>query len=144
MKPKRIYLILQAAACILLVLLLSFASVSILREGTRRKAENPRESVYTREIISEKWKPIAPLFYASLGLLAVGIVLGIRDENADKPVKNQHLYKKTDGKPKKQGIWQAAVVVAAVILIIAGVFNQSARDVLYKAISICTECVGLG
>ncbi|MBO5543238.1 MAG: thioredoxin [Oscillospiraceae bacterium] len=36
------------------------------------------------------------------------------------------------------------LLVCAVILIIAGVFNGSARDVLGKAIKICTECVGLG
>ena len=46
--------------------------------------------------------------------------------------------------PRKAGLPQAVIIVAAVILIIAGVFNGSARDVLYKAITICTECVGLG
>ncbi|MBO6163647.1 MAG: thioredoxin [Lachnospiraceae bacterium] len=39
---------------------------------------------------------------------------------------------------------QAVLLAAAVILIIAGIFNGSARDVLYKAITICSECVGLG
>ncbi|MBQ6373294.1 MAG: thioredoxin [Clostridia bacterium] len=39
---------------------------------------------------------------------------------------------------------QAIVIATAVVLIIAGIFNGSARDVLYKAITICTECVGLG
>ncbi|MBR2797822.1 MAG: thioredoxin [Clostridia bacterium] len=39
---------------------------------------------------------------------------------------------------------QIALVVIAIGLIVAGVFNGSARDVLYKAINICTECVGLG
>ena len=32
----------------------------------------------------------------------------------------------------------------AVALIVAGVFNGSARDVFGKAVKICTECVGLG
>ena len=43
-----------------------------------------------------------------------------------------------------RGAIQVVFVVAAVILIVAGIFNGSARDVLYKAITICTECVGLG
>ena len=51
---------------------------------------------------------------------------------------------KAAGKPGKNGILQAVIAVVAVILIIAGAFNGSARDVLYKAITICTECVGLG
>ena len=37
-----------------------------------------------------------------------------------------------------------ATVVAAAAFILAGVLNGSARDVLIKAIHICTECVGLG
>ena len=51
---------------------------------------------------------------------------------------------KAANKAKGNGILQAVIVVVAVVLIIAGVFNGSARDVLYKAITICTECVGLG
>ena len=39
---------------------------------------------------------------------------------------------------------QAVILIAAVVFIVLGAFNQSARDVLYKAITICTECVGLG
>ena len=36
------------------------------------------------------------------------------------------------------------LVVAAVGMILAGIFNGSANDVLQKAIRICTECIGLG
>ena len=39
---------------------------------------------------------------------------------------------------------RAALLVLAVVLIVAGVFNGSARDVFGKAVKICTECVGLG
>ncbi|MBR0367262.1 MAG: thioredoxin [Clostridia bacterium] len=42
------------------------------------------------------------------------------------------------------GAIQILLIVAAIVLIIVGAFNGSARDVLYKAINICTECVGLG
>ena len=45
---------------------------------------------------------------------------------------------------KNAGVIRAAVVVAAAAFILAGVLNGSARDVLIKAIHICTECVGLG
>ncbi|MBQ9064736.1 MAG: thioredoxin [Blautia sp.] len=38
----------------------------------------------------------------------------------------------------------AIVLIVAVCFIVAGVFNGSAKDVLGKAINICTECVGLG
>lgn len=37
-----------------------------------------------------------------------------------------------------------SMIVIAVILIIAGIYNGGAEDVLKKAIAICTECIGLG
>lgn len=33
---------------------------------------------------------------------------------------------------------------AALLLIVAGILNGGMRDVLIKAINICTECIGLG
>ena len=39
---------------------------------------------------------------------------------------------------------RAALYVAAVVLIVLGVMNGGLRDVLVKAINICTECIGLG
>ena len=48
------------------------------------------------------------------------------------------------GKLKHETWIRIAVFAAAALLIIAGVANGSVQDVLAKAISICTECVGLG
>ncbi|MBO6039679.1 MAG: thioredoxin [Oscillospiraceae bacterium] len=39
---------------------------------------------------------------------------------------------------------RTVLLIAAIVLIIAGLFNGSARDVFSKAVRICTECVGLG
>ncbi len=36
------------------------------------------------------------------------------------------------------------LLALAAALIVLGVLNGSARDVLIKAVNICTECVGLG
>ncbi|MBO5999675.1 MAG: thioredoxin [Lachnospiraceae bacterium] len=36
------------------------------------------------------------------------------------------------------------LLAAAIVLLLAGIFNGSARDVFGKAVKICTECVGLG
>lgn len=41
-------------------------------------------------------------------------------------------------------ITRIAVFVAAVFLIVLGIFNEGIADVLGKAIRICTECIGLG
>lgn len=36
------------------------------------------------------------------------------------------------------------LIVVALLLIAVGAANGGARDVLVKAINICTECIGLG
>lgn len=254
MTRSKLYLALQAVVCIALVVLLSLSAISIYREGSARKAEHPMESVYTPGEVTGKFAPIAPLLFAGLGLLIAGLVLGVKDESAEKPVKDAALNRdlliarvaqpseamlteqraqrrlawtgcavfalcmvpiliylvnpahfpeadlegmffsllrvflpwtavglgalavtavlseksvlreteaaqaqlkaekaagvaaapKSADMPRKTAISQAIIIVAAVILIIVGVSNGSARDVLYKAITICTECVGLG
>ena len=53
MAEKKLYLIVQSVLCVLLVILLAVSAVSIYREGTARKAEDPMASVYTREIAAE-------------------------------------------------------------------------------------------
>ena len=254
MTRTRVYLIIQAALCVLLVVMLSVSAVSIYREGAARKAEHPLEPIYTREIAAERFAPIAPVCFIAIGLAIAGLVLGARDVGAEKPVRDAErardltvtrVIKPTDamcGARKKQarlqwigrgafaacmvplviymlnpahfpledlegmflglikvflpwtaagigalavtsvlreryvlqeteaaraqiraekeaglapgpapapragnvGMIQIVLIVAAILLIVAGVFNGSARDVLYKAINICTECVGLG
>jgi hypothetical protein len=41
-------------------------------------------------------------------------------------------------------ITQMVLIVLAVAFILMGIANGGARDVLIKAVNICTECVGLG
>ena len=44
----------------------------------------------------------------------------------------------------RRGALRAALYAAAAVLIVLGVLNGGLRDVLVKAINICTECIGLG
>ena len=44
---------------------------------------------------------------------------------------------------RKRALW-AALFAAALLLIVLGVLNGGARDVLAKAVRICSECIGLG
>ncbi|MBR1433247.1 MAG: thioredoxin [Ruminiclostridium sp.] len=41
-------------------------------------------------------------------------------------------------------IVRCAALAASAVLIIAGIYNGGANVVLSKAITICTECIGLG
>ena len=254
MTKSKLYLALQAAVCMALVVLLSLSAISIYREGSARQAEHPMESIYTPEIIAGRFAPLAPLVIAGLALLIAGLALGVKDENAEWPVKdaesNRDLLIARVARPseamlteqraqrrlarigwglfalcmvpalayllnpahfpeddledmllsllrvllpwtaaglgalaatsilreksalreaqaarerlkeeraagiaaapsrveptKNMAIPRAILIAAAVALILIGVFNGSARDVLYKAITICTECIGLG
>lgn len=45
---------------------------------------------------------------------------------------------------KVRSIARVALYAAAVVMLVAGVLNGGMRDVLVKAVNICTECIGLG
>ena len=155
----KLYLALQAAVCIALAVLLAAAAIDIYLEGSSRKAENPMESIFTPEAVAGKLASIFPLLFAEAGLLAAGLLLGIKSEN-DKPPKkglkprpespsaantaNPAEASRPAAAAKKTAAIQTLILIAAIVLIIAGVLNGSALDVLYKAITICSECVGLG
>ncbi|MBS5668154.1 MAG: thioredoxin [Firmicutes bacterium] len=42
------------------------------------------------------------------------------------------------------GLLRAGLYGVAILFIVLGVMNGGLRDVLVKAINICTECIGLG
>ena len=129
--------------CILLAALLAAGAVGILREGTARVAENPQESIYTAEGAAGRLAPAVPLLIAAAALAVLGIALGVKDPKAGKPA-GKTAYVPPAAEPKHTGVIRAAVVVAAAAFILAGILNGSARDVLVKAVHICTECIGLG
>ena len=50
----------------------------------------------------------------------------------------------TASKPSRLPYVRITLYVLAVVLIAEGIGNGGMRDVLIKAINICTECIGLG
>lgn len=256
MNRKKLLLILQSVLCVALAGLLAAAALGIYREGLGLKAADPLSWIYTREKAGAALRPVLPLLAVSLVLTVAGLVLGIRDEKAEKPVNDteclrdltvsrvaapsdemraerarqkkllaggwavfalcmvpvllylangEHfpnrdlepvflalvghvlpwialglaalmvstvlqeksmrreieaakaqiaLEKSADVQPvperKAEKVCvnmrtlRAVLIALAVVLIAAGVFNGSARDVFGKAVKICTECVGLG
>ena len=54
------------------------------------------------------------------------------------------LYNTSPETARRRVISRRVLLVAAVIFVVLGVQNGSMKDVLVKAIRICTECVGLG
>ena len=156
MDKKKMFLAGQSVLCVLIVLLLIVSTIGIYRQGLARKAADPLSAIYTREKAAEVLLPVLPLIFLSLGMTAAGLSLKIKDEKAMKPVKNTNLPRgrTRDGctsavmgkNPESAGMkkLRKAILVLSLFLIVAGAFNGSARDVLGKAIKICTECIGLG
>ena len=64
----------------------------------------------------------------------IGLLKGISGEKATE----------TDAKPSRVFYVRIALYALAIVLIVLGINNGGMRDVLIKAINICTECIGLG
>ena len=45
---------------------------------------------------------------------------------------------------RKRKVFGLVVIVAAVAMIMFGIFREEATDVFNKAIRICLECIGIG
>ena len=256
MKWKKVLLAAQSVLCVILAVMLITAVLGIYREGLALKAADPLHWIYSREKAVSALRPVLPLIVLSLVMTAAGLLVGIRDENAEKPVKDteylrdlavsrvkapsaamreermrqrrllsggwavfalcmvpvllyigngkhfpegnlepvfyslighvlpwtalglaalmistvlqeksmqreigaakeQRKAENTDGirpnvKPEKKkaggGVHALRIVllVLAVLLIAAGIWNGGAGDVFGKAVNICTECIGLG
>lgn len=91
MTKNKILLIAQALLCIVLVVMLSVSAVGIYRSGIAEKQENPLAWVYTREKAAAALKPALPVFLLAVGVTVACAVLNVRDENADKPVRDIEL-----------------------------------------------------
>lgn len=91
MNRKRAYLVIQCLCCILLAILLCTGAVRIYREGAQRKAEHPLESIYTADALSDEFGKLAPALFVSIGLAAAGLILGIREDEKKKPVRDLQL-----------------------------------------------------
>ena len=97
-----------------------------------------------------------PWTLIGLGILMISTVL--QEKSMEREIvaaREQIKLEKAGGvKPETDGgkrqtadrarFLRIALLIVAVMMIVAGTFNGSARDVFGKAVKICTECIGLG
>ena len=140
MKKARLFLFIQSLLCVLLAAVLISAAIGICIEGSAALAGNPSAAIFTREIAAERLRTVAPLFCAFAVLTAAGLILGIKDDNS----LTRAADVKTQNSVRGGKTVRAALLAAAAVLIVAGILNGSAGDVLDKAVKICAECIGLG
>ncbi len=148
MAHKKTILIIESLICILLVAVLSAGALRIYKEGTARRAADPSASIYTAEEIREKAAPAVPIALAGVLVAVTAAFLGVKDEEAEKPVRDletdRELLRTRPPQPAANARLRALLLALALVFILAGVWNGSMRDVLIKAINICSECIGLG
>ncbi len=142
MTGKHVYQILLSLLCILLAVLICSAAVGIYREGSRRKEEHPLETVFTKEAVEDASAHIAPLLIVTAVMAGGGILIGVGDERKVYPSGMKRNVRKD--RQVSQTIVRAVLLTAAVVCIIAGIFNGGMQDVFVKAANICSECIGLG
>ena len=154
MTRKKLFMTVQAVLCAVIAALLAAGALSLYLDGAAKQAEGDLfYYMFTRERAGAKLLPVLPLLFCAVGLTIAGVILGIRDENADKPVKDEKLLRNL-GSVRERAVHQqadqktltlrTAVLVIALVLIVIGIINGGLEDVLAKGAAICTECVGLG
>ena len=152
MTGKRTFLIVQSVLCALAAAYLAAAALALYLDGAARQAEGDLfYAIYTREKVADWLLPVLPLLIGGLGMAVGGVILGIRDENQDKPLRDEmrdwgglrdRAVRQTAG--SRERCTRAAVMALAAALIAAGILNGGLADVLAKGAAICMECVGLG
>lgn len=154
MTRKKLFLTVQTLLCVLIAGLLAAGAVSLCLDGLEKQAEGDLfYYMFTRERVSAKLLPVLPLVFCALGLTIAGVILGIRDDRADRPVRDEKLLRDLGSirekavhqqADRKTEILRTAVLVLAVILIVLGILNGGLEEVLAKGAAICAECIGLG
>ena len=151
MKGKRLFLAAQAALCILAAAALAAAAIRMYAEGSAAQAGGDLFAyMFTREKAGTALRALLPLIAAALAMTVVGLILGIRDENADRPVRDEKGLRNfseaavSAEADKRTRIIRAVILVIAAAAITAGILNGGLEDVLAKGAAVCTECVGLG
>lgn len=106
------------------------------------------EAPYTRERVAAALARLSlPIALTALAVLVNAVLCLLRAAFYKEEKKGQRGVKPTPAPPLspcRERVIRIAVLTAALCLIILGAFNGSMRDVLDKAVRICTECIGLG
>ena len=130
-----------------IVLLLCWHCLDIYLLGNRPENINAGvyiSQVYSAEIVSARLSMLSPVLLVYAILAAITVIAHLiwskpqRTGGKIRPCPPR----RTD--EKKTAIARIAIICLGVLFIILGSMNGGARDVLVKAINICTECIGLG
>ena len=145
---------LLSGATLLLACLLIGHCVQIYRAGVA--PENLTEAgvrimdIYSPAVIVRHARQIAWAFWLWLALLTAAALACLRHPQDARALPGMKSAPKRLPEPfaaqdtRSPRLTRCFLLAAAIALIALGVLNGGMRDVLVKAINICTECIGLG
>ena len=141
--------ILQIVLYISYVVFMCLQALCIYGTGKAEKASNPKAQIYTREIAADALLKGLPLLAAAVAVTVIITAIERKTKNKSlntvrKTIGNNQKIKIQNTEPKYTSVIRVVILILAVGLIALGIFNGSARAVLSKAITICSECIGLG
>lgn len=130
--------ILRAAAglaCVAALLLMGLGCLDIYMDGEG----------FSAAAVGERFGILAPWLALCLAVVIAAVFAG-KGEKIPRSPQCGKLYRPEKKSPSAGKLFAArlAILTLAAAFILLGVLNGGARDVLVKAINICTECIGLG
>ncbi len=152
-KIAKLIRLVSGLACIVFLLLLALGCLDIYIDGN--SPENLDAGgvhiapVFSVEAIAERAAVLTPILALCLLIvIAAAIALRILEKRGAasekiSPEGCRNMKEKLP-RPKALRAVRAGILALGCVFIVLGVMNGGARDVLIKAINICTECIGLG
>jgi len=141
---QRLFKWLTAGMTIICLGLLAWQCMDIYREGAKAAADSALTSsqMYRWDDIRNRLSAISWPFFCTAIMIAASTWVCRKENKVEKPQSRVMLYQRqrTHASP----VLRSSLLVLAAAFILLGVMNGGLRDVLVKAINICTECIGLG
>ncbi len=146
MKTKKKLITAVTVLTLVLGASLGAAVLALYIAGARQRAEagSGLIPIFTREAIGRQLIWVGPIFLVWLGAVLAAAVAGATPRQTLPSAKELPRLKQNGGESPARFILRMALLTAAIILVLYGIRAGGPREVLAKAINICTECIGLG
>ncbi len=134
-----------AGALLVCLCLLAWQCIDIYLTGKTVSTDTAfdlEHQMYRWVDVRERLGNLSLPFVCTVLLSAVSACMcGVENKSAKRQGRNTH-YQRPNAKTSP--VVRSVLLVVALVFILLGVINGGLRDVLVKAINICTECIGLG
>ena len=122
--------------------LLAAGALCLYIDGAAKQAEGDLfYYMYTRERAGAKLLPVLPAMFCAFGMTVAGLILGIRDDNADKPVRDEKLLRDL-GSIQDRAVHQVAARSQIYLRVVVITLTEAGRALQEKAKDIPLKAAG--